>query len=382
MEIILIGNYPPDKQESMQRFALMLQSGFVKEGYPTTIWKPTVIFGSIFQSTQSGIGKWIGYLDKWFIFQLVLISRLLLKKIRNEEALFHICDHSNAPYLRFLPMEKTSITCHDVLAIRGSMGHADAYCTATPTGKLYQKWILSHLVQVRKLAAVSRFTLNQLIDLQKNTDLNKGNKHYQVIHNAFNGDFKPMTVKQAFPLIQNLGIATPYLYMLHVGSNHRRKNRKLILDVANELGTEWNGQICFAGEAPDSDLLEYAVSLGLMDRLVIVSNPDHMTLRALYSLCEAFIFPSFSEGFGWPLIEAQACGAPVIASSIQPMPEISEGSALHADPSHPKDFANAFRMLQKQNLKLEMCKKGMMNIKRFSNKKMTQKYLSLFGLTK
>jgi len=380
MEIILIGNYSPDKQESMQRFALMLQSGFVEAGYPTTIWKPTVIFGSIFQSTQSGIGKWIGYLDKWFIFQLVLISRLLLKKIRNEEALFHICDHSNAPYLRFLPLEKTSITCHDVLAIRGSMGYEDAYCTATPTGKLYQKWILSHLVKVRKLAAVSRFTLNQLIELHQNPDFKNDQKKYKVIYNAFNGEFKPMAEKQAFPLIQKFGITAPYSYMLHVGSNHRRKNRKLLLDVAKELGTRWKGQICFAGEAPDHDLLQHAAYLNLLDRVVIVPNPDHLTLTALYSLCEAFIFPSFSEGFGWPLIEAQACGAPVIASSISPMPEISNGSAFHADPTNPKEFADAFELLSTQ--KMEIFEKGKLNITRFRNKKMTQKYLSLLGLTK
>ncbi|MDN3688867.1 glycosyltransferase family 4 protein [Cyclobacterium jeungdonense] len=376
MEIILIGNYPPDNQQSMERFASMLQSGFLDSGYHASIWRPIVLFGSMFSSTNTGTGKWMGYMDKWIVFPLILLF-CKKKTVRNKKISFHICDHSNAPYLQFLPSDRTSITCHDVLAIRGAMGYADAYCKTSSTGKIYQKWILNHLSKAKKLAAVSQLTLTQLIAIQKNPDLSK--KNWKVIYNAFNADFKPMDKKDAFPLIQKYGIKPPYSFILHVGSDQSRKNRKMLLDLAHELGKNWEGQICYAGQLPDQDLLNHSVALGLSDRLIAVPNPDHFTLMALYSTCKAFIFPSFSEGFGWPLIEAQACGAPVIASKYHPMPEISGGAALHADPTQPKEFAHAFRKLADQNFNDSLVQQGMINTRRFNKAEMIQNYLFLIG---
>ncbi len=68
MHIILIGNYAPDKQQSMERFAQMLANGFSKEGHHATIWRPVVLLGKLFKSTTTGPGKWMGYIDKWILF--------------------------------------------------------------------------------------------------------------------------------------------------------------------------------------------------------------------------------------------------------------------------------------------------------------------------
>src|SRR5690606_22551456 len=125
---------------------------------------PVVFFGKPFKSTKSGISKWLGYIDKYILFPIVLKFRVNSKHSRGQDIKFHICDHSNAPYLKYLPKEVTGITCHDVLAIRGSMGFADAYAPASKFGKLLQKWILNNLKKAEILAAVSDFTLNQLKD--------------------------------------------------------------------------------------------------------------------------------------------------------------------------------------------------------------------------
>ena len=140
--MILIGNYPLDKQESMKRFAAILEEGFKKKGIETEIWLPIICFGRLFEATTSGFGKWLGYIDKWLLFPIVLKFRLL--KASNKQAKFHICDHSNAPYLAYLPKQRTGITCHDVLAIRGAFGYTDAYCPASGMGKVLQRWILNH----------------------------------------------------------------------------------------------------------------------------------------------------------------------------------------------------------------------------------------------
>ncbi len=144
MQIILIGNYRPDNQESMERFAQMLSVGFEKAGLETKIWRPPVVFGTIAKPNR-GLGKWIGYIDKWILFPIILFWRFEKVNSAMHRLDFIVCDHSNAPYMKVLTNERTVITCHDALAIRGAFGHADAYCPASPAGVILQKWILRRL---------------------------------------------------------------------------------------------------------------------------------------------------------------------------------------------------------------------------------------------
>jgi len=372
MRIILIGNYPPDRQQSMERFALMLEAGFREAGHDVEIWRPGNLFGHAAQITTFGYGKWLGYLDKWLWFPLVLRCRRLVAG----QATYHVCDHSNAPYLAHLPKDRTSITCHDVLAIRGAFGHADAFCPASCFGVILQKWILGNLAKSKRLAAVSELTLKQLWELSAphNPDA-----EWRVIHNAYNDEFFPMAQKVAAEHLEELGVHRDASYLLHVGSDLPRKNRSLLLQMTAAMGKRWNGKICFAGQAMDSALLAEATALGLLDRIVEAVRPDHKTLVALYSRCEAFVFPSYSEGFGWPVIEAQACGAPVLASNVEPMPEVSGRAALHIAPDDARAFADAFLKLRDPAVRSNLIQAGFENAKRFTPERMTAAYLDLMG---
>jgi glycosyltransferase involved in cell wall biosynthesis len=376
MRIILIGNYPPDGQESMERYASMLNLGFQNAGIQSEIWRPTVFFGTVFKTTR-GLGKWIGYIDKWILFPIILWWRLR-KKFNNSSVRFHICDHSNAPYLKYLPVDRTIITCHDALAIRGAFGYDDAYCPATPAGKILQKWILQGLLKAGTLVASAQLTLDQLDELSNGKSINKKNWH--VIPLAFNDNFTRMEKQQINRLLTQAGIIPAVPFLLHVGSALPRKNRKMLIDMVAIMGDNWDGKIYFAGEAADDELMRRALSKGLQDRVVSLVKPNHETLVALYSACEAFVFPSFSEGFGWPIMEAQACGAPVIASSLAPLPEVSGGAALHAHPTKPEEFAAAFLSLKKdEKLRNQVIQKGLENITRFKPDRIINSYLALHG---
>ena len=378
MRIIFIGNYAPDKQESMLRFTQFLYRGFKDAGYDCEIWQPPVVMGRSFRDTASGISKWVGYIDKWVLFPIVLLWRLRDKAFQGPETRFHICDHSNAPYLKYLPRDHTGITCHDVLAIRGALGFRDAYCPATATGKILQRWILSNLRKARLLAAASKLTLSQLEILSGHLGAEK--RDWRIIHLGFNDDFRPMGQLERNELLTRVDVDPHIPFILHVGSDQLRKNRKMLIDMTASLGNSWNGMICYAGQAADENLLSHAESLGLRHRVISVVSPEHKTLVALYSACYAFIWPSFSEGFGWPLIEAQACGAPVISSNLEPMPEVSNGTALHVDPTKPEQFAEAFLKLKDEKLRAELIRRGLENCLRFKPDKMINAYLALHGL--
>jgi len=329
---------------------------------------------------NKGFQKWLGYIDKWVVFPLVLQWKLRKKALRNKNVRFHICDHSNAPYLLHLDRKRASITCHDVLAIRGSLGYADAHVSASRFGQVLQKWILHHLSRADRLAAVSHFTLRQLKELSLPHIQNQF-LTWQVIHNAFNDEFRPMDVSECLPVLHQAGLPTSAPFILHVGSSLPRKNRSLLLEMLHILGNQWLGNICFAGEGPDVELLAKIEQLDLRERVKFVVKPLHKTLVALYSTCDAFIFPSYSEGFGWPVIEAQACGAPVIASSVEPMPEVSGGAALHADPFDPKAFAEALLTLQHSSTRASLVQQGFANSRRFELAHMIGAYLDLCQLT-
>lgn len=359
----------------MQRFAQMLENGFRQAGFKTETWLPPVLLGRLTANTYAGLGKWLGYIDKWLLFPLVL--RWRTRRQRSGSYRYHVCDHSNAPYLQHLPAAYTGITCHDVLAIRGGLGYADAYVAASRLGRWLQTWILNCLSGAQRLAAVSHFTLEQLREL---APAPTARQEWRVIHNAFNAKFWPMPAESAWDLLRTTGLLPGPPFLLHVGSDLLRKNRVLLLEMVAALGNHWSGVICFAGDAVEPTLLARAEVLGLRQRIVSVERPTHDMLVALYSTCAAFVFPSFSEGFGWPVIEAQACGAPVIASDIAPMPEVSGGAALHASPYDAPAFANAFMQLLDADRRYDLVQQGFANCQHFAPARMIEAYLNLLVL--
>ncbi len=359
----------------MIRFANLLANGLKARGFVVEIIAPQPIVLRKNSSPNHGLGKWLGYVDKWILFPFTL--RRLVREKRREfgnQVFFHVCDHSNAPYLAHLPADRTAITCHDVLAIRGALGFPDSYCPASRAGVFLQKWILKNLRRAKKIACVSKLTLRQLIETagEKNPPVG-----WTVVPNALNADFKKIETGAAQEMLQRAGIKIPRPFLLHIGSNLPRKNRRMLLQMVAQSNLPSPGHICFAGEPADEALLAEARELKVLERVHSVGQPNHEVLCALYSLAYAFVFPSLSEGFGWPLIEAQACGTPVIASNFEPLPEVSGGAALHADPRDAKAFAVALLKLNEVALRESLIAQGLQNAARFGQTTMIDKYLAL-----
>ncbi|MBU3714294.1 MAG: glycosyltransferase family 4 protein [Ferruginibacter sp.] len=376
MTIIVISNYRKDRQESMVRFAAMLHKGYKSKGLNVIKVRPLIILGFFFHQTTHGAGKWFSYADKW-IFTPFLLMKIRLQYSFQSDVFYHIADHSNSPYLFWLPKNKTLITCHDVLAIRGSLGFKELRCDASWTGVLYQRWIKRNLLKSKNIAAVSSTTLQQLTSLDSSSRYKNYNWH--VVFNGLNAsfyrpeeDFIVMMLKRT-----NIEIGKPFL--LHVGSGHARKNRVMLVKMLLELGDEYNGCVVFAGKQADKALNDYINENRLNNRVHFIINPGNGLLLALYAACDAFIFPSWSEGFGWPVIEAQACGAPVIVSNKLPMPEVAGEGALYADPDSPAQFAESFKKLFNKNFRFDLIEKGYKNTTRFSSSKMINEYLDFFN---
>jgi len=364
----------------MMRFTDLLAVGLRNRGMTVEVITPQPMLLRNKAQPGRGIDKWLGYVDKWILFPLTL--RRFVRNQRHEfgdDTYYHVCDHSNAPYLTHLPKERAAITCHDVLAIRGALGHTEAYCSASRTGVVLQRWILKHLSSAQRIACVSRRTLIQLCELSGSHHPGSG---WKVVHNALNAEFKKIEKSEALRILKQNGIAIPLPFVLHVGSNLPRKNRSLLLQMSQQGDLSWTGNICFAGEPMDQLLSAEAKNFGIAGRVYSVAKPDHATLCALYSLAHALVFPSFSEGFGWPIIEAHACGVPVIASNLEPLIEVGGGAVLHSDPHDAKSFATVLRTLDDPAIRESLIKNGYKNTDRFGLMRMVDEYLELHEISK
>lgn len=365
IKVLLVGNYRPDAQESMLRFCAMLESGLVSLGCQVRVARPEPLFGRL-PVPVSPLRKWLGYVDKYCLFPLSL------RRAAKWADIVHICDQSNAVYLDCVGTASCLVTCHDLLAVRGALGE-DTACPASCLGTLLQKWILSRLKRAPLIACDS---MNTRQDVER---LTEGSGHARLIHVGLNFPYRPMPEPEAAAALREVkGLDSDRPFVLHVGSNERRKNRPAVMRIYARMADLLPGQLVFAGEPLTPELRHLAADLDLAGRVVEAVKPDNPVLQALYSRAFALLYPSLAEGFGWPVIEAQACGCPVVASDRPPLPEITGESALLRDVADEEGFAAALGELRDPQCRAFWIEKGFANARRFDADAMIREYFALY----
>jgi glycosyltransferase involved in cell wall biosynthesis len=139
-------------------------------------------------------------------------------------------------------------------------------------------------------------------------------------------------------------------------------------------------QLVLAGEQPSPELEALIQSENLQDQVFAVGKVSGEELNALYSQSEALVFPSLMEGFGWPVVEAQACGCPVIASDIAVIKEIAGEGACFIDVSNVANSAGAIGafLALPQLEKLAQINKGIRNAATYSCPRFMDEYVETY----
>jgi len=115
------------------------------------------------------------------------------------------------------------------------------------------------------------------------------------------------------------------------------------------------------------------------ERIIFLDFVPDETVTNFYNIAEALIYSSFYEGFGLPILEAQACGCPVITSNVSSMPEVAGKGAILVDPYNVDEIAKAMdQVLKDKKLRDDLIKKGFENIKRFSWNKCAKETLKVY----
>jgi glycosyltransferase involved in cell wall biosynthesis len=330
VKILLVGNFAPDAQESMQRFAQLLESGLGARGHAVCRIAPTPRLSRLARPYRySGWPKLLGYVDKFVLFPRALRRRIAAFA----PEIVHLADHSNAIYGADAGRTPVVATCHDLLQVRAARGEIPTQSVGW-SGRRYQAWILAHLGRLPHVACISRATRHDVLRL---TRLRA--RDVSLVPNALNFPYQPVAAEAARTRLAPFGV--PANFLLSVGGGHWYKNRPGLLQIYADLRRSLSPPPALVMVGPPLSIEDaaFASGLGVMAHILPLANVTNAELAALYSLADALVFPSWEEGFGWPLAEAQACGCPIFVSNRAPMTDVVGPDGFYFDPAKPAEAA-------------------------------------------
>jgi glycosyltransferase involved in cell wall biosynthesis len=165
-------------------------------------------------------------------------------------------------------------------------------------------------------------------------------------------------------LARDLGIDASYI--LYVGGRWHYKNFSTMLEAMAHIHRRTQLKLVVAGppwDATESAKLTHHPAVAVVH---LVPHPDNCVLRLLYSCASAFVFPSLHEGFGIPLLEAMACGTPVVAADIDVFREVAGDAVVFVRPQDPHDIAGAVERLLDERVRRDYRARGIQQSRRYS----------------
>jgi len=174
--------------------------------------------------------------------------------------------------------------------------------------------------------------------------------------------------------------ALPDDYLLYVGTLHPRKNLVRLVEAFARVQKDVRGQLVIAGKKGwlYQDIFRRVEELGLGERVLFPGYVPEADLPALLSGARLFVFPSLYEGFGFPVLEAMACGVPVVCSNASSLPEVVGEAALLVDPHDVDALAEAIvRAWCDKDLREELIARGFRQVRRFSWERAARQVLAV-----
>ena len=316
--------------ESMPRFAQMISQGMHARGHSTTEWTAKPFFYKL--PVPSKLKKWLGYIDQFIVFPLQVRRRL---RQLAPDTLFVFSDQALGPWVPLVAHRPHVIHVHDFMALRSSLGEVVQNPTGW-SGRQYQALIQRGFGQGHAFISVSEKTRADL-----HRFLPRKPSASEVVYNGLNFPFRRMTKPEYSAALAAAGLAVPASgFLLHVGGNQWYKNRLGVLEVyaAYARQTQNPLPLWMVGARATAAMTALAQSVVGKGKVQFLSGFTDDQVCAAYSAARLMIFPSFAEGFGWPIAEAMACGCPVLTTDEAPMTEVG-GEAAFYIPRRPDSAA-------------------------------------------
>jgi len=248
----------------------------------------------------------------------------------------------------------------------------------------------SSLIQRKLIPAVARrschiITMSHYAKREIALELGIQPSRISVIYEAYDGHrFQQMAGdhrKLAKSLTTRYGLTKPYI--LSIASLFPHKNLEGLIRAYAYLVAEHGiqHQLLLVGHKRNAYTRIFTLidGLNLSDRVVLTGFVPDEDIPLLYALADVYVFPSFYEGFGLPLLEAMACGTPIVSSNATSLPEIAEDAALLIDPYNIRAMATGiYQALTDQSLRATLIKRGLKRVRYFSWYKTAEETLKMY----
>ncbi len=283
------------------------------------------------------------------------------------------CTSNTAPFFCPVPLV---LTLHDIIFLEnlGIKGKGTMY---QRMGKIYRKYLVPQIVhKCKRIITVSR--------QEKDRILNRFRLPKERVHAIYNGvgpEYHPITDEDFLTEVK-MAYGLPERFVLFLGNQDPKKNMEGALEAFGQYA-DTDDKACLVVTAIDRPVIDAILEkLGrqrLISKIILPGFAPKAYLPALYSLATVYMYPSLREGFGLPILEAFACGTPVITADTSSMPEVAGDAALLVDPTKPEAIAQAIQQyMMDEALRQEKISMGYERVKDFSWRKMAEEVRTLY----
>lgn len=271
--------------------------------------------------------------------------------------------------LKALPGSNTICICHDL--------HGLTYTGPRTAQYLFYRsrylWALGFLKQAKFIVTTSHNTKSELLKFCPFLS----EERVIPVHNGLDDHWRKTVPAELRASTQGKFALKGRRFILHVGSDLWYKNVAGLIQAFSRLTDPDLLLVCVGRLMPAT--LALVRRLKIHDRLLELANLSDDELAALYQTAEALVFPSFTEGFGWPPLEAMASGCPAICSNTGSLPEICGDASLFIDPHDIDGITAAIsRVLNADDLRHDLIAKGFAQAAKFSWRSTANTFLELF----
>lgn len=283
------------------------------------------------------------------------------------------CTSNTAPLHCPVPLV---LTLHDIIYLDSPKGKGMSYYQQL--GWYYRRWNVPRIVK----------RCNQIITVSETEYANIIKRFPQiknrlsVVHNGYSNCYHPLSEKETKSVTSKYLVDDKYLFFL--GNTDPRKNTEGVLRAYNEYLNSSQQALKLVMTGLKKEYIEnLLIAMGLeicATNIVCTGYVPGSDMPALYNGAFAFLFPSLLEGFGIPVLEAMACGVPVITSNCSSLPEVAGKNGILIDPLNHYDIVHALLKLENNaEFRQEQINYGLERVKKFSWEQTAKKYSGIYS---
>lgn len=297
-------------------------------------------------------------------------------KPKPREGIWHFTSQTLALILNFTRPSESIVTVHDIIPF--ITRHDKEISLFNRFEKFLDYLSMQGLKKAKRIITDSEYSKKTLIKYR-----DYPGERIDVIYLGIDHD-KFKVIKNSRKKLEKYGIENECTSVLYVGSEMPRKNLQTLIKAFYKLKKKIsNARLIKVGEhqAPEArERLKILITeLGLQNDVVFTGYVSEEDLPLFYNAADLFVQPSLYEGFGLPILEAMACGTPVVSSNATSLPEVVWDAGIMVDPKDADGFVKAmYEVLTNDGLRENIIKKGLERAKMFTWKKTAEETLKVY----